>query len=161
MGKILLDDKGYQEYLEQIEAIRKKIKENAKDIATFASDDAYGDGWHDNFAYEEATKKESSLYQELDEKLKGLNDIEIINGEIKKDVVSIGAIVRIKYDDDDGIEEYHITGNAISNINDDLSSITINSPLGRALFNKKANDNFLYEVDGNKFSGKIISIEYN
>ena len=160
MGKILLDDKGYQEYLEQIEAIRKKIKENAKDIATFASDDAYGDGWHDNFAYEEATKKESALYKELDEKLKGLNDIEIIDNENKKDVVSIGTIVRIKYDDDDSIEEYHITGNASSNINDGLSSITINSPLGRALFNKKINDNFSYEVDNNKFSGKIIAIEY-
>ena len=160
MGKILLDDKGYQEYLNQIEEIRKKIKENARDIATFASDDAYGDGWHDNFAYEEATKKESALYQELEKKLKGLNEIEIINSENNKDIVSIGAIVKIKYDGDDDIEEYHITGNTISDINDDLSSITINSPLGRALFNKKINDNFSYNVDDNKFSGRIIAIEY-
>ena len=68
MGKILLDKNGYEEFLNQIEKIKKRIDENAKSIALFASDDAYGDGWHDNFAYEEATKKEISLYKELDKK---------------------------------------------------------------------------------------------
>ena len=160
MAKILLDEKGYQEYLEQIETIKNKIKENAKDIATFASDDAYGDGWHDNFAYEEATKKEIALYQELDKKLKDLKEIEIINKNTSNNVVSIGAIVKVKFDNEEEIEEYHITGNATSDISDDISSITLNSPLGRVLFNKKENDIFTYSVKDNIFSGKIISIDY-
>ena len=160
MGKILLDEKGYQEYLDQIESIREKINENAKDMAKFASDDAYGDGWHDNFAYEEATRKESALYQELNDKLKGLNEIEIIKEDKNSNKVSIGTTVKIKFDNDDEIEEYHITGNTTSDISNDNLSITLNSPLGSALYNKKVNDKFSYVVNDNKFTGVIIDIEY-
>lgn len=160
MSKILLDEKGYQEYLDQIEEIRKRINENAKNMAEYASDDAYGDGWHDNFAYEEATRIESALYQELNDKLKGLNEIEIIKEDKETNKVSIGAIVKVRFDNDDEIEEYHITGNTTSDINDDNSSITINSPLGSALYNKKVNDKFSYLVNENNFTGVIVDIEY-
>ena len=159
MGKILLDKNGYEEFLNQIEKIKKRIDENAKSIALFASDDAYGDGWHDNFAYEEATKKEISLYKELDKKMKELKDIEIIEESDDKDCVSINSVVTLLFDGLDEEEKYILTGNASSNINDEISSITANSPLGRALINKKVNDTFSYKVEVEDICGKLISIE--
>lgn len=49
MDKIYLSKEGYQKYLEKLENIKKKIEKNNIDITEYVSDDAYGDGWHDNF----------------------------------------------------------------------------------------------------------------
>jgi len=51
MDKIYLDQDGYENYLKELEQLREKIIKNSSDISEFMSDDAYGDGWHDNFAY--------------------------------------------------------------------------------------------------------------
>ena len=79
MDKIYLDQDGYENYLKEIDRIREKIRKNSSDISEFASDDAYGDGWHDNFAYEQAIQKENALMYELNEKLKGLSPLEKLN----------------------------------------------------------------------------------
>lgn len=50
MDKIYLSKEGYQKYFEELENIKKKIEKNNIDITEYVSDDAYGDGWHDNFS---------------------------------------------------------------------------------------------------------------
>ena len=62
MSKIYLDRKGYENYLKSLEDIKKEIDDNAKLMSLYASEDTYGDGWHDNFAYEEAMHKEQELF---------------------------------------------------------------------------------------------------
>ena len=73
MDKIYLDQEGYENHLKELEEIREKIRKNSSDISEFMSDDAYGDGWHDNFAYEQAIQKESSLLYELKKKEKAIS----------------------------------------------------------------------------------------
>ena len=63
MSKIYLDKLGYENYLKSLEDIKKEIDENAKLMSLYVNDDAYGDGWHDNFAYEETMHKEAELFQ--------------------------------------------------------------------------------------------------
>lgn len=77
MDKIYSDQKGYDNYIKELEDIREKIQKNSSNISEFASDDAYGDGWHDNFAYEQAVQKENALLYQYHQKLEGLNKIEI------------------------------------------------------------------------------------
>jgi len=120
------------------------------------SDDAYGDGWHDNFAYEQAIKKESSLLYELNKKKKGLAKIEIIKKNNNSNKVEIGSIVTIRIDDEEEI--YKLTGNTVSNLKLDIPTITLNSPLGKAIYHKKVNDNFSYKVESNIIEGIIIKI---
>ena len=157
MDKIILDEKGYEEYIKEIEEIREKIKKNSSDISEYQSDDAYGDGWHDNFAYEQAISKERSLMYELDTKMKGLKNIEIVKSKDNTDCVDINTIVLVEFNEDDK-EEYLITGSSSSNIDSKIPQITLNSPLGKALYKKKINDTFTYSVDGNEISGKILTI---
>ena len=158
MDKIYLDEKGYQEYLKEIEEIREKIRLNSLDISEYQSDDAYGDGWHDNFAFEEARKKENTLFYELDEKLKGLNRIEIVNEKIKSGIIGINSVVKIKFDNDDEIETFFITGSTTSGMENGIQSITLNSPLAKAICGKRVNEIFSYSVGSNTINGKIVDI---
>jgi len=157
MDKIYLDQEGYENYLKELNEIREKIRKNSSDISEFASDDAYGDGWHDNFAYEQAVQKENSLLYELDGKLKGLNKIEIVSKKRNTNKVEIGSIVTVEINQE--IEKYKLIGNTVSNLNSDILEITLNSPLGKSIYHKKINDCFSYSVDSYTTNGIIIDIK--
>ena len=159
MDRIYLDKEGYNNYLRELDEIREKIRKNSSDISEYASDDAYGDGWHDNFAYESAIQKENALLYQYHQKLEGLNKIEIIENTGKKDRVEIGSIVEIQFDNESNTELYKITGNTVSGSEDDIICITINSPLGKSIYKKKKEDSFSYEIDSSIISGKIIEIK--
>ena len=159
MGKLFLDQDGYNNYLNELDEIREKIRNNSTDISEYMSDDAYGDTWHDNFAYEQAIKKENALFYEYKKKLEGLNCIEIINSNTLKEYVDIGTVVEIKFDDESESEFYRITGNTVSTVEDGIIGITLNSPLGRSIFRKKKNENFKFEVDSQIISGNIVNID--
>lgn len=159
MSKIYLDEKGYNEYLKEIDAIKEKIKKNSSDITEYQSDDAYGDGWHDNFAYEQARNKENMLFHELEVKLKGLENIEIVKESGNKNEISINSVVSLKFEDSNEIEKYLLTGSTISDTSNEVTSITLNSPLGKTIYKKKINDTFEYSVDDRIIRGTIVNIE--
>ena len=137
MSKIYLDKLGYENYLKSLEDIKKEIDENAKLMSLYVSDDAYGDGWHDNFAYEETMRKEAELFQKYNKKKSMLKDIVIVDKK-SNGTVSLNMKVELLFIDDETVEEYIITGDINSNIDD--NSITINSPLGSAIYGKKVGD---------------------
>lgn len=157
--KIYLDKEGYQNYLKEIEALRKKVEENAKEMSEYASDDAYGDGWHDNFAYEETLRKENALFYELNQKIEGLKKIEIIDKKGKEDQVTVGSIVEVQFEGEEKTEVYEITGDTSSKIDSEVVTITLNSPLGKALYGKKRGDCFSYKVKENIMTGKIVYLD--
>lgn len=158
MSKIILDSSGYNEYIKEIEEIKKKIEKNNCDITTFQSDDAYGDGWHDNFAYEQARKKEENLFYELELKLNGLNNIEIVEESFNNDFVNLNSIIVLKFDDTEEIETYILTGNTKLKYINDIIAITLNSPLGSSIYHKKKNYRFEYIVNEVSISGLILDI---
>lgn len=156
MSKIYLDKAGYENYLKSLEDIKKEIDANAKLMSIYASDDAYGDGWYDNFAYEETMHKEAELFQKYNKKKSMLKDIVIVDKE-SNGTVSLNMKVELLFIDDEEIEEYIITGDINSNIED--NSITINSPLGSAIYGKKVGDKVSYKVGDNTYNVEILGIE--
>lgn len=156
MSKIYLDRKGYLNYLKSLEDIKKEIDENAKLMSLYVSDDAYGDGWHDNFAYEETMKREAELFQKYNKKKGMLKDIVIIDKE-SNGTVSLNMKVGLLFIDDDIVEEYILTGDINSNLDD--NSITLNSPLGSAIYGKKVGDKVSYKVGDNIYNVEILGIE--
>ena len=155
MSKIYLDKLGYENYLKSLEDIKKEIDENAKLMSLYVSDDAYGDGWHDNFAYEETMRKEAELFQKYNKKKSMLKDIVIVDKE-SNGTVSLNTKVELLFIEDDTIEEYILTGDINSNIDD--NSITINSPLGSAIYGKKVGDKVSYKVGDNTYNVEILGI---
>ena len=156
MSKIYLDKLGYENYLKSLEDIKKEIDENAKLMSLYVSDDAYGDGWHDNFTYEETMHKEAELFQKYNKKKSMLKDIVIIDKE-SNGTVSLNMKVELLFIDDETVEEYIITGDINSNIDD--NSITINSPLGSAIYGKRVGDKVCYKVRDNTYNVEILGIE--
>lgn len=155
MSKIYLDKLGYENYLKSLEDIKKEIDDNAKLMSLYVSDDAYGDGWHDNFAYEETMRKEAELFQKYNKKKSMLKDIVIVDKEFNG-TVSLNTKVELLFIDDEEIEEYIITGDINSNIDD--NSITINSPLGSAIYGKRVGDKVSYKVRDNTYNVEILNI---
>lgn len=161
MAKIYLSKEGYEKYLEELEIIKKKIEKNSIAIAEYASDDAYGDGWHDNFAYEEARRLEYQLFIEYENKLKGLNEIEIIEKD-NSDKIGIEDIVLVELtfsDNEIEREWYKISGSTKSDLDNEMLHITVNSPLGKSLLGKKINEKFAYCILNEKIEGKILDIK--
>ena len=158
MSKIYLDKLGYENYLKSLEDIKKEIDDNAKLMSLYVSDDAYGDGWHDNFAYEETMRKEAELFQKYNKKKSMLKDIVIVDKEFNG-TVSLNTKVELLFIDDEEIEEYIITGDINSNIDD--NSITINSPLGSAIYGKRVGDRVTYKVGDNTYNVEILNIVTN
>ena len=154
---IYVDHKGYDQLLDKLKELEAKLNEVYLEKAE-AYSGAVGDGWHDNFAFEEARKKENKLLNELDEKLKGLNRIEIVNEKIKSGIIGINSVVKIKFDNDDEIETFFITGSTTSGMENGIQSITLNSPLAKAICGKRVNDIFSYGVGSNTINGKIVDI---
>ena len=62
-NKIYLDKNGYEQLLAEIDRINQELSTNGKEKG-----EAYevaGDGWHDNFAFEEASRQEKLLLNQL------------------------------------------------------------------------------------------------
>ncbi len=157
MSKIYLDRKGYENYLKSLEDIKKEIDDNAKLMSLYASEDTYGDGWHDNFAYEEAMHKEHELFSKYNKKKSMLKDI-IILKDNNDDLVGLNKKIKILFLDDNLIEEFILVGDIISK---DDNTITVNSPLGSVIYGKKVGDKVKYNVDDISYNIQILNIINN
>ena len=88
MNEFYVDNKGYQKLVEDVAEAERKLKNHRKTRGDSYSSSA-GDGWHDNFAYEEAMRKEYELFQKYNKKKSQLKDIVIIDKKIMERLVSI------------------------------------------------------------------------
>lgn len=162
MEEILVDENGYKQYLDEIEKL-KKLSLNNSTAGSEAYKDAVGDGQHDNFAFEESMRQSRSIATRIDNMLKNKQYLKVIETKVKEDnLINIGDTLKVKihYLDDD-IEETTIklTGNFISIIEteNDVQEITINSPMGKALYLKNIEDDDInYYVNNKKIKITII-----
>lgn len=159
-NKIYLDEEGYKEYLKEIEDLKQEFNNKAKG-GTEAAEAAVGDGWHDNFDFEEAKKFEYSLSYKLKEKIANLKNIVILKNKSNKcininDYISLTLI----YDDDDQEKIIiKLIGAPNPNLNEEYQEITLNSPLGKELLNKDKNYKGSYFVNNKEIN--FIIHDYN
>lgn len=160
--QIFLSQEGYEQYCDEI----KKLEKKRLDFNCSAGEsikDAIGDGWHDNFAFEEAMRESRLIDSSLVKLLKEKNNIKIINNDnIANNCIKIGDTVKIAFiclNGEKEIEEFVLTGKYTPNEKDNIQEITLNSPLGRAIFKAKIGSIISYEV--NKIVYKVEILEKN
>lgn len=162
MEEILVDENGYQQYLNEVEKL-KKLSLNNLTAGSEAYKDAIGDGWHDNFAFEQAIIEDRNLATKINNLLARKPFIKVISSQpLKSELINIGDVVvlEIKYAEDD-IEKVKIrlTGNYSPNTNleNEIQEITLNSPLGKAIYKKNINDKDInYVVQNRKIEIKVL-----
>lgn len=162
MDKILLDNIGYKQFLDKLEELKNNSNESAV-AGSDAYDSAVGDGWHDNFAFEESMRESRLIAKRIDDMYDKKKNIEIIEDKVKpKDKVNLNDTIAVEiiYSDDDIEKEtITLTGKYIPNTSIEPQEITINSPLGKAIYKSKIGSTQKYKVDGREITIKIISKE--
>lgn len=160
MKDILVDIDEFNQYYEEL----NKLKDLSLSIASIGSEfyaDAVGDGWHDNFAFEDTMRESGKIASRINKMLENEKYLKIVDKKsTSDDIIDIGDILKIKviYDIDD-IEEYTIklTGKYMMDNNAKIKEVSLNSPIGISIYLKNINDNDThYYVNDIRISIKII-----
>ncbi len=149
---IYMDKDGYNEYLKKIEILKQEIKNNNMGRKA-AFDAGAGDGW-DSPEFEEIERTNTRLNGELRNMYELLQRIIIIQKHNNQDIIDIGDIILADmFFSEDDIEEiaFKLVG-ANGNFDDQIQEISINSPLGNAVYKKKIGDTCNYNVNNNTIS---------
>ena len=160
MKDILVDMDGFNQYYEEL----NRLKDISLSIASIGSEsyaDAVGDGWHDNFAFEDTMRESRKIASRINKMLEDEKYLKIVDKKSNSDdIIDVGDILKIKviYDIDD-IEEYTVklTGKYMIDNNAKIKEISLNSPIGRSIYLKNINDDIGYYVNDKKISIKIIN----
>ena len=164
MKDVLVDTEGFNQYYEEL----NRLKDLSLSIASIGSEsyaDAVGDGWHDNFAFEDTMRESRKIASRINKMLEDEKYLKIVDRKrTSDDIIDIGDILKIKviYDIDD-IEEYTIklTGKYMIDNNAKIKEVSLNSPIGRSIYLKNINDNDIgYYVNDKKIGIKIIKRIY-
>ena len=131
MDKIYFTKQGMDKFLQKIQEIENRLKNMYSRLAELA--DVGGDGYHDNFSYEQQMRDIGMLDEELAHQRKLLYNSTIVNSAQNKDKVAIGLSVLIEYDGQE--EEWEIVGYGESD--SDNRKIAYNTPLAQTLIGKQ------------------------
>lgn len=159
MREILVDNEGYKQFFCELERL-KELSLTSASVGSEAYKDAIGDGWHDNFAFEDSIRESRAIASKIDTMLNEQPYLKIVDSaDLGEQYINIGDTieVEIKYADDDIEKEIlTLTGKYIPNNELDIKEISLNSPLGKSVFQQKVNSIISYFVSDNKIEVKIL-----
>lgn len=149
-NRIYLDQKGYDRVVQEIEELRKKLNKLRLD-KSYAYENS-GDGFHDNFAFEEAERNERILMYEITSRLEMLNNAIIVQNQKQDNIVDVNDVVSLTIDfGEKETNLYRLVGSSNFLSNDGITNISLNSPLGQAIYLKSVGSSVTYSVNGEFF----------
>ena len=150
MSYILVDESGYKQYFEELEKL-KQLSLETSTIGSQAFDDAIGDGWHDNFAFEETMRESRAIASRIDKMISEEKKLKIIKPKkLGDDFINIGDSFEVEFrysDNDIEVEQLTLTGKYKPNSDLEIKEISLNSPLGQAVYQKRINSSVSYFVN--------------
>lgn len=160
MQEILVDINGYNQFFQELDRLQELSRQNSA-LGSEVYQNAVGDGWHDNFAFEESMRESRVIAVKIDKMLQTQKFLKVVSTEqYYNDLINIGDILKleIKYDfDDSEITIIRLTGKYLPDASADIQEISLNSPIGRAIYMKNIYDeNIYYMVDNKKIKIKVI-----
>ena len=124
---IYLDQKGYEEYLKKIEELESLYQSNATEKSE-AYEVAVGDGWHDNFGFEQAKRDEDRILGELRRRKAALKRIVVVDKVENSDIVELNdyVIVKLSYGDSSKEDEniFKLIGSENGDVFAEISEIS-------------------------------------
>lgn len=111
----------------------------------------------DNAEYEAAKNEQAFVEGRIKELEILLATAKIVDETIPVDTIQVGAEVEIQEEGSTTIEKYFIVGAAEAN--PAKNKISNESPLGKALLNKKAGDKVLVDAPGGLFTVTVLEVK--
>jgi transcription elongation factor GreA len=154
--EVILTPEGYERLKGEIEHLsterRREVAERirvARQFGDIAENAEYDDAKNDQMLLEHRIAR-------LEEQLRNARVIE--KGEITADVVSVGAVVRLRDVDAKQTVEYYIVGSAEANPSD--NKLSNESPVGKAIMGHKKGETVEVTTPrGNSLKYKILDIK--
>lgn len=155
MAEIYITEAGKKEKEERLEYLRTVRRPEVLEKLKVARE--YGD-LSENSEYDAARAEQGRVESEINMIEETLRlGIIVSDDELKNDRVRVGSIVTV-YDEEMGEnEEYKIVGTIESD--PDRGWISNESPIGKALLNKKKGETVLINTPNGSYSVKIVSIK--
>lgn len=149
---------GYQEYLKAIEQKKKELI----DLGIFKGQVAVecGNVWHDNYVFEQTEIQERALKRtifEMERKLPHIEIVEklIVNNNVK--IIDVDSVVKLKLNIDNE-EELHVIKLVGTTVNNTLEEISLNSPMGKAIYKKIKGNKGQYNVGKEVIDFEIMEV---
>ena len=154
---VKMDAEGYDQLITEIAEIRKKLNEVYRE----RPDDFIIGDWEDNAVssgYMLKNEEITRLRYELESRLAKLPYIQIVESLNNDDLVDINDVIRVSYaqaDDDEKDFILRLVGK-VPDLNSEIRQVSINSPMGQAVYGKPIGSTQSYTVRNNTFQ---ITIE--
>ena len=151
-NKVYLTDEGFLELEEELNELKNVRRPEV--IKALKEARALGD-LSENADYDAARAEQAQVEGRIQELEKIMENAHIIQ-KGKTDKVGLGVTVKIKYIDDDEIEEYRIVGSKEADPSN--NKISNESPIAKAIMNAKVGDIVSVDSPNGKYDVKIIKI---
>ena len=157
--EILVDRHGYDQFLSILNELKSSLESSTNGAAEVCRD-AGGDGWHDNFAYDELMRDERKVSAKLKKMLLDGRNIKIIK-DVKSnaDTINIGDTLKVEViyaEDDIEVFEVKLTGKYLPDSEISIQEISLNSQMGRALYLKNVHNKILYKIHDEEVEIKVL-----
>jgi len=153
--EVILTPEGYERLKQEIEELsttkRREVAERIR-IAREFGDIA------ENAEYDDAKNEQMLLEHRIATLEERMRDARVIDKKsVPKDVVSVGATVRLRDVDAKQTVEYHIVGSAEANPSE--NKLSNESPVGKAIIGKKKGETVEVAAPRGKMKFKILEIK--
>ena len=151
--EMYLTEEGYNEIKKELEYL--KTEKRPEVINALKEARALGD-LSENAEYDAARTEQAEVEGKIKE-LEVMLEKAVIIKDVKTDKVSIGTSVKIKYIDDDEIDEYSIVGSKEADPFD--NKISNESPIAKAIIGASVGDIVTVNSPNGKYDVEIIEIK--
>ncbi|MCH5167266.1 MAG: GreA/GreB family elongation factor [Erysipelotrichales bacterium] len=157
--EIIVDQLGYQQFMDILESYKQESIDNGlKGNEAYSNDP--GNTWHDNFDFEVMMQKSRTIANKIDKMYEAKKFLKVIEKEdLAYHIVNIGDTLKLEIiygDNDIEYETVILTGKYIPNVNLDIEEITLNSPIGKAIFKQKVGELIEFTLNDQKTYVKVI-----
>jgi transcription elongation factor GreA len=153
MPTSFLTREGYQKLQEELDFLRSSKRQ---EIANRLHEAMEGGELIENAEYEAAKNEQAFVEGRIKELEILLATARVVAGSESTDSVQVGCKVTIQEDDSEP-EEYTIVGAAEANPR--AGKISNESPLGKALINRKAGETVQVEAPAGSFTVRVVKVE--
>lgn len=156
---IFLTQSALKQKEQELETLKTRLAE-AREEKHLSFLQADGDGWHDNFGYEQALRDEKRIISEMNALLETIHTATIVDDTWFANQVNVNSNIVLKLDYGEGdVEEFK--GKLVALPSEVMEGeISLNSPIGQAIIGKKEGDAISCLLNnGDKLKIEIISID--
>lgn len=114
----------------------------------------------ENAEYDAAKNEQGLMESRIRELQRMLRDPDIVEGPVSTDLAAPGVLVTVRpMDEDEDDEERFLLAASKEERAEGARTVSVTSPLGKALLGKGVGDQVSYEAPGGMFTYEVISIE--